>query len=348
MQTTRWAVTLWALSSLPVLGPAAWAQQAPQDGSAGKSPSAKYDASWPVVLTPGPGEGKSGPPPATWSQIEIDEARTRCSAILKDLDLVAVPADPIREGTACGSPAPMKLVSIGSNPPIAFSPPPNLTCDMIVALHKWLQGDVQPLARKHLGAPVVGVKVMSSYSCRNAYGRIKTRLSEHGRVNALDFGEVLTAQGETTQVVADWGPIARDIATKATAEQADAVKRQAEAAAAARKGKASEEPRVAAPSAPRVLHGGTIQIGIPGLTRPADTETSLGWAPPSRLGGPKQASTAATAAPPALSGKAGFLRAIHKAACTIFSTVLGPEANSAHRNHFHLDMAQRTSANICE
>jgi hypothetical protein len=293
-------------------------------------------------MTPSP-EAKSGPAPAAWSQKDIDEARTRCAALLKDLDLVAVPADPVREGEVCGSPAPMKLVSIGSNPPVAFSPPPMLTCDMIVALHKWLQHDVQPLARKHLGAPVVGLKVMSSYSCRNAYGRAKTRLSEHGRVNALDFGELLTAQGETTQVVADWGPIARDIATKATAQQADAIKRQAEAAAAARKGKASEEPRVAAPSAPKVIQGGTIQIGIPGLTQPADT--SLGWAPPSRLGGPKEASTASAAV---LNGKAVFRRAIHKAACAIFSTVLGPEANNAHRNHFHLDMAQRTSTNICE
>ena len=34
-----------------------------------------------------------------------------------------------------------------------LSPPVDLTCDMIAALHKWVQQDVQPLARKHLGAP---------------------------------------------------------------------------------------------------------------------------------------------------------------------------------------------------
>jgi hypothetical protein len=340
MQTIRWAATLCALIILAVVEPVAWAQQAPSDSSADKKSSG-----WSVVLTPGPKDTTSTPPPATWSQQEIEEGRARCAAMLKDLDLVAVPADPIREGEQCGSPAPMKLVSIGSNPPIAFTAPPMLTCDMIAALHKWLQGDVQPLARKHLGAPIVGIKVMSAYSCRNAYGRAKTRLSEHGRVNALDIGELLTAQGDTTLVVADWGPIAREIADKATAEKAATIKRQAEAAAAARKGKASDEPKVAAPSAPKVLQGGTIQIGIPGLTKPADTETSFGWAPPSHLGGPKQASSSA---PAALSGKAAFLRAIHKAACGVFSTVLGPEANRAHKNHFHLDMAPRTGATICE
>jgi hypothetical protein len=346
MQTTRWAASLCALTILPVVGPAAWAQQASPNGSAGKPPGAHYNASWPVVLTPAPASAPSGQA-AAWSQQEIEDGRARCAALLKGLDLVAVPSDPIRQGGECGSPAPMQLVSIGSSPPVAFSPPAMLTCDMIVALHKWLQRDVQPLARKHLGAPVVGIRVMSSYSCRNAYSRARTRLSEHGRVNALDFGELLTAQGETAQVIADWGPVARESAAKATAERAEAVKRQAEAAAAARKAKAADEPRprIAAPSAPKVLQGATVPIGIPGLSEPSGSSTSFGWGPPSRLGGPKQADVAPLIP---LNGKTTFLRAIHKAACTIFSTVLGPEANSAHRNHFHLDMAQRQSANICE
>lgn len=32
-----------------------------------------------------------------------------------------------------------------------------------------------------------------------------------------------------------------------------------------------------------------------------------------------------------------FLQAVHKAACTHFSTVLGPEADTYHKTHFHLD-----------
>ena len=38
-----------------------------------------------------------------------------------------------------------------------------------------------------------------------------------------------------------------------------------------------------------------------------------------------------------------FLRDIHASACKVFGTVLGPEANNAHRNHFHVDMAKRQS-----
>jgi hypothetical protein len=103
---------------------------------------------------------------------------------------------------------------------------------------------------------------------------------------------------------------------------------------------------VAARSAPKIFEGGSVPIGIPSLVPPPDAKPSFGWAPPSRLGGPKQADAAAPASRD--DGKAAFLRAIHKAACAIFSTVLGPEANAAHRNHFHLDLARRKNSNVCE
>jgi hypothetical protein len=45
---------------------------------------------------------------------------------------------------------------------------------------------------------------------------------------------------------------------------------------------------------------------------------------------------------------AEFVRNVHDDACSIFGTVLGPEANDAHKNHFHLDMKKRRHAAICE
>lgn len=36
----------------------------------------------------------------------------------------------------------------------------------------------------------------------------------------------------------------------------------------------------------------------------------------------------------------GFLRAVHKGACRTFTTVLGPNADAFHRDHFHLDLAR--------
>jgi hypothetical protein len=43
-----------------------------------------------------------------------------------------------------------------------------------------------------------------------------------------------------------------------------------------------------------------------------------------------------------------FLHAIHDGACKIFGTTLGPEANSDHRNHFHLDMRERRHRPLCD
>jgi hypothetical protein len=43
-----------------------------------------------------------------------------------------------------------------------------------------------------------------------------------------------------------------------------------------------------------------------------------------------------------------FLKEVHAGACGIFGTVLGPEANAAHKNHFHLDLAKRRRSAYCQ
>jgi len=42
-----------------------------------------------------------------------------------------------------------------------------------------------------------------------------------------------------------------------------------------------------------------------------------------------------------------FLRAVHQSACRRFATVLGPEYNAAHRNHFHLEGALEGGRGFC-
>jgi hypothetical protein len=54
------------------------------------------------------------------------------------------------------------------------------------------------------------------------------------------------------------------------------------------------------------------------------------------------------APPKELDKNALFLRAVHDQACNFFGTVLGPDANAAHANHFHLDMAARRHKAFCE
>src|SRR6478672_3982181 len=45
--------------------------------------------------------------------------------------------------------------------------------------------------------------------------------------------------------------------------------------------------------------------------------------------------------------KAKFVKRLHDDACQTFGTVLGPDANEAHKNHFHFDMKQRRSS-LCQ
>lgn len=45
--------------------------------------------------------------------------------------------------------------------------------------------------------------------------------------------------------------------------------------------------------------------------------------------------------------KAEFLHAIRDGACAIFGTVLSPDYNAAHADHFHFDQANRTFGTVC-
>lgn len=344
-------------------------------------------AGFPVTLdeAKAAAEAANAPPPA-WTPEEIADAKERCSEILKRINAVAIPQPPIRQGS-CGAPAPIQLVSIGKSPEISISPPAVMTCELAEALDTWMKNDVQPLARKHLGADVIKIENMSSYACRNAYGRVGSKLSEHGLANALDIRGFVTSTAKTAYLLEDWGVTQREIniklaAEKAAAEKADAARLAAEKAAqdnlkANKDAPAADPPSSTASSTAGAPAGGlargTVVDGVPKLTvtipgaKPkSGAAPSLGLSEPSHLGAPKPgASTKAGpslvkktggvqitvgipgAAPPA-TAKGEFLRGAHAAACRLFGTTLGPEANAAHRNHFHVDMAPRKRTKICD
>ncbi|MFN0217575.1 MAG: extensin family protein [Hyphomicrobium sp.] len=360
--------------------------------------TSKIPPSFPKTLEDAKAEADAAkkPPPA-WTPEEITAAKDRCTAILERINAVAIPEPPLREG-ACGAPAPIQLVSIGKAPEIAISPPALMTCELAEALETWMKNDIQPLARKHLGADVIKIETMSSYSCRNAYGRVGGKLSEHGLANALDIRGFVTSSAKTAYVLEDWGVTQREInakiaAAKAAAEKAEADRLAAEKAAQENLKAEKGGPAAAPPAAAAVTSGApaggvarnTIVDGVPKLTvtvpgaapkrgdAPALSVTepnhlggldakkskakvksiapeSIGAAPaPIKVAG-VQINIAIPMAPPPPTAKGDFLHKAHAAACRIFGTTLGPEANAAHRNHFHVDMAQRKVATtkICD
>ena len=348
--------------------PSAKAPTAAPAGSPPATPPAPVLKEWPRIL-PQQGDAQG----ETWTAEEVQAARARCETLLKGLDVVVIRNEAMRAGQ-CGAAAPVELVSIGTSPQVVLSPPAVLTCEMVAAMHKWVTKDLQPLAKRFHGKPLIRIDTMSSYSCRAAYGRKGGRLSEHGRANALDIRGFVLASGNRADVLADWGRTGRDIRAEVAA-----AKKAADAKLAAEHTEKMQPPvpatrtppqplqppqpptAVQADSAPR-FRIPSLESFLPG-NQPSQEAIGLRpGEPPSgmnRLGAgsligvtPPPSAITPAAAPPALpepsASRINFIRQAHKTACAIFGTVLGPEANEAHRNHFHVDMAERRSVAICE
>ena len=369
---------IWVLSSSSV----AWAEQAKV-----ASPTPPSQA-LPVTAPTKPAAPSAAEIQAAARKAEVETARARCTALLKNIAAVTIAKDPIEEGD-CGALAPVELISVGKNPEVALSPPAVLNCDMVVAIHDWIKTEIQPLAKKHLKQEVVRIETMSSYACRNAYGRKMSKLSEHGKANALDIRGFVTAKGETAYVLEDWGMTSREIREAAAQAEKEQAERAVAAAAAAAKAQVEAQARavVAAAKSAAATAGGTATAtasgAVPGqVPNPIAGATTLmeglpkavitlgpvpnkpgspdfGLTGPSKLGGPKKKLTEVATAPPAAApgspvggapaeARSFFMRAVHESACRRFGTTLGPEANAAHRNHFHVDLAERKSKGICE
>jgi hypothetical protein len=319
------------------------------------------------------------PPPETWTAAEIDAAKTRCTEALKGLDAEIKYEAPIKEGL-CGTPAPIRLSRIGS---VTFTPAALINCGLLQPLNTWISKDLQPAAQRQLGAKITKIEVMSDYSCRTAFGRVGRKLSEHAYVDALDIRGFVTTKNEEVVVLSSWGATSRDIAAAAAAakaKQEQLAAAQTEAANAQRDnlrdGKSSDGTERPAPT-PTASSLGTPGSGAVKASRSGGVDKvtvilsgSGKKSTAARLGGPDdqlladsdrkskkalaqgaQKSAAISpellAAPPT-GPRARFLREAHAAACRIFGTTLGPEANEAHRNHFHVDMAERKVKKICD
>ena len=236
------------------------------------------------------------------------------------------------------------MKSIGKNPAVAVSPPATVNCTVAATLHKWFKTSVKPTAEA-LGTQVVKIKNAASYMCRNQYGRSDTKLSEHARANALDIKAFVLASGQTVPILGNW-PY----------------------------GYRPERPRLADLPPPNPLRdhsslppAGNGTPGIKMLNKmPKDDQFSYEleelrnvatnpffkpiFAAPVELTDPEDEEPEG----PVPAGNLrraeakSFLKTIHGDACKIFWTVLGPEANAAHRDHFHLDMRKRRYVRICQ
>jgi hypothetical protein len=244
-----------------------------------------------------------------------------CLRLLAPLNVEIVPVAPIREGD-CGTPAAVLVRSLGDKEKVTFDPPLLLNCPMVVALGHWLESAVQPAAREAFNSPVAEI-IGSSYSCRTAYNRPDTRLSQHAFANAVDLPTLILANRQRIDIARQWGATRHDLAV---------AKRQLA--------------RLPTLTGHQKAHRKNTQfIGPAGkATTVAANAATLDVTSSSQAQTTEVASLIDSPSTP----QAKFLRRIHQAACGWFSTVIGPEANEEHRNHLHLDLQTRGSVNVCE
>lgn len=258
---------------------------------------------------PVPANAPASPDAApVWSEDVIRSAREECAVLMGNLAAEWSAAAPMRT-TSCGAPGPIVLRSVGAQK-VTLAPAAMTNCSTAAALSRWMEQHVQPAAMKHFGARVAHVAVAASYECRNRYGQAQAPLSEHALANALDLSGFKLTDGRTVNVLGGWGPTARSTQVAAGSP----------ASAKAVDPKAPAKP----PQGAGRMGLGTQSGGV------AKSE-----APSAAQNGPRSA-------------EADFLRSVHASACTVFGTVLGPEANEAHRDHFHLDMKYRRHKSLCE
>jgi hypothetical protein len=284
------------------------------------------------VTPPAAGVAPPVPPPDVWTPEELAAGLRQCVQLLAPATAEVEMEEPLKRGQ-CGTPAPLALRSAGRTDKVVFDPAPTMNCRLAASLSEWVDKVLQPAAQQVLGSRIVRIVGSGSYSCRNIYNNPKLQLSEHATGNAIDIGGFVTADGRTVLVAKTWGPTERDII--AARKKAEEQKKLADKKAPP-KPKSGETPAGPTPS---IAEAGKKADAKKGRVEKADFKAEPAKAP----------EVAPTGIPvPATTKEALFLKRLHAGSCTLFGTVLGPEANEAHRDHFHLDMkARRSSRGVC-
>ena len=328
-----------AQSSLPA---AASSSAVPASGGAGAvAPSSPSEPSTPAEVTPIKEE---------WPAEDVARAREQCMHLLSSTPADVEWMEPVKKGS-CGLPAPIRLKSVGSDPKIVFDPPVQVNCRMAAALGAWAKSSLQPEAKQRFSSQVVRIVGASGYSCRNIYNLPNARLSQHALANAIDIGGFGLANGRVVGVLKGWGLTERDIKAQAKAKAVAAAKSKAERAKAGGKDVQTAVPESAASKEARAAKT-TVAAKADLAEKAGKNVTRASLSPPaagtSKAPASPVAEPAKEAAPAKPTKEALFLRAIHSGACGPFGTVLGPEANDPHRNHFHLDLIPRRNRGYCE
>jgi hypothetical protein len=88
--------------------------------------------------------------------------------------------------------------------PAAVTPAATLACPLVATLDRFVSDQVQPMALRWFGQPVVEIRQISAYSCRGMNGDPRASISEHAFGNALDIAAFTLADGRKITVRDGW------------------------------------------------------------------------------------------------------------------------------------------------
>src|SRR5262245_58724451 len=290
-----------------------------------------------------PAQGEP-PKPDVWSDAEVIGALRECvkqlAPIAAEVEVVA----PLKQDQ-CGTPAPVMLRRIATGKDhVEIRPPAMLNCAMVAHLHEWVTTILQPAAEQAFGSPITRLANASGYACRQRNGSQShsERLSEHALANAIDIAGFVMADGRTIEVARHWGPTLRDQKEAARS----AAQRARDSKETASKSGPAKAPQRTPSAISRQGGGDRLKLAEGGGEETRGTSQRLGRGAEAQREAKAAVNEAREEAQASAEGT--FLRRLHKGACGIFGTVLGPEANEAHRDHFHLDLAPRRRSSSCE
>lgn len=273
----------------------------------------------PADTTPaGPTRNEFALPTGGWSPAEVIQAREACMHSLRSISAEVTLLDPVKVDR-CGTPAPVLLHSLGSNPKLTFNPPITTNCRLMTALSEWNKRFLQPAAIRTFKSPVTAILGASSYACRNVYGLSSGNLSQHAFGNAIDIGAFELANDRLITVLHGWGPTERDMRERLKLGTAVSAK----------------------PS-------GLLATGRTETAKLKDREPALKPAQAARPVPTSEQAVNPAAKPTPPAPEMSFLRSLRSGACGPFATVLGPEANDVHRNHLHFDLNPARSNVLCQ
>ncbi|MEL6299178.1 MAG: extensin family protein [Pseudomonadota bacterium] len=137
-----------------------------------------------------------------WQLRELGQDDALCRGMLSSKHVTGkrIADRPIENG--CGWTNAIRMSAVGG----ARFPAARVNCGVAGGMALWMVNVVQPAAQKYFGQPVIAMRQMGVYNCRNIIGNSiwSRRRSQHATANAVDVGAFRLKNGRQIVIRKAW------------------------------------------------------------------------------------------------------------------------------------------------